>query len=774
MIRPLFRRVACAALFTLAFSAPLQAQQTWTGASNFSWNDAGNWTTAVPVAADPVLFTGTASGSPITLDANQSVLGLNFTNNTGSVYTISGGAFALTLNASGITATGTAANIINSDVVLAASQTWNIGGSGSLTASRVISDGGNAFGLTKLGSGTLILNGSSVNTYTGSTTVNGGIFRISFANLATPTNLIDSSSALVVGGGRFEMIGKNSGTTAQTLNGVTGNSGTSTIFLNRNGGTSSTLTLGTVTRNPGSVISFRSNNAITNTNSSIERILVSNPVDAFLGAWAITGDPITNAARWAYVSSGQLRNQDGTVTTPNWANVTSSTTVYTSNAAATLDANRTAQGIQQNTGGAIAVNLNSFTLTANGFLNLQTGTWAFSGGTTSNITVGSENDLIFASQGSFTISVPIVNKSGDNSNVTMAGGGTLTLNTVASTYTGLTTVNGGTVQLGLANVLNSASGIVVNGGALNFTTFNQGVNSVKLTGGSITSSSGTLTSATTYDFQAGTADAILTGAVGLTKSTAGTVTLTKANTYTGNTIVSAGTLRLANASTNNIANSPTVLVGGTFANNAAALNVTGLSGGGITLAANQTLAGHGTVTGGVTAASTSTLAPGSAVAIGTLTLAAPVILDSGSTLKWKIAAGAPTTGAFNSGLSDNTGGTARDLLNITGGTNTLTASAATSTFDLTQLSGTVTLDPNTAYSFTVAATAGSPNGTGLTVSTTNAADFANYLTGNGGQNTITLDVSGGNVYLNLTPVPEPATVGLFAALGMLGLRRLRR
>jgi len=370
--------------------------------------------------------------------------------------------------------------------------------------------------------------------------------------------------------------------------------------------------------------------------------------------------------------------------------------------------------------------------------------------------------------------VPIVNKSGDNSNITMAGGGTLTLNTVASTYTGLTTVNGGTVQLGLANVLNSASGIVVNGGALNFTTFNQGVNSVKLTGGSITSSSGTLTSATTYDFQAGTADAILAGAVGLTKSTAGTVTLTKANTYTGNTIVSAGTLRLANASTNNIANSPTVLVGGTFANNAAALNVTGLSGGGITLAANQTLAGHGTVTGGVTAASTSTLAPGSAVAIGTLTLAAPVILDSGSTLKWKIAAGAPTTGAFNSGLSDNTGGTARDLLNITGGTNTLTASAATSTFDLTQLGGTVTLDPNTAYSFTVAATAGSPNGTGLTVSTTNAADFANYLTGNGGQNTITLDVSGGNVYLNLTPVPEPATVGLFAALGMLGLRRLRR
>ena len=76
-------------------------------------------------------------------------------------------------------------------------QTLAVAGSGNTTLSGIIANGtATALAITKTGAGTLTLNGSSVNTYTGSTTVNGGIFRISFANLATPTNSINSSSAL--------------------------------------------------------------------------------------------------------------------------------------------------------------------------------------------------------------------------------------------------------------------------------------------------------------------------------------------------------------------------------------------------------------------------------------------------------------------------------------------------------------------------------------------------------------------------------------------------
>jgi autotransporter-associated beta strand protein len=51
-----------------------------------------------------------------------------------------------------------------------------------------------------------------------------------------------------------------------------------------------------------------------------------------------------------------------------------------------------------------------------------------------------------------------------------------------------------------------------------------------------------LTSTSAYDVQSGSASAILGGAVGLNKSTGGTVTLSGANTYTGTTAINGGVL----------------------------------------------------------------------------------------------------------------------------------------------------------------------------------------------------------------------------------------
>ena len=56
---------------------------------------------------------------------------------------------------------------------------------------------------------------------------------------------------------------------------------------------------------------------------------------------------------------------------------------------------------------------------------------------------------------------------------------------------------------------------------------------------------GTLTSTSAFDLQSGTVAAVLGGTAGATKSTAGTVTLSAANSYTGATTVSAGTLNVS-------------------------------------------------------------------------------------------------------------------------------------------------------------------------------------------------------------------------------------
>jgi autotransporter-associated beta strand protein len=175
-----------------------------------------------------------------------------------------------------------------------------------------------------------------------------------------------------------------------------------------------------------------------------------------------------------------------------------------------------------------------------------------------------------------------------NGGITKQGASTLTfLGTSANTYTDLTTVGAGSLTLGKTSVNAIAGNVLVNGtgtltlsaadqiintsnvevaaGTLALAAFNETVNGVKLTGGTITGSTGVLTSATAYDFQSSTnVTGSLAGTVGANKTTAGTVTFTggNANTYTGLTTVSAGTLVL-NRTDNVNALAGDVLVNGT-------------------------------------------------------------------------------------------------------------------------------------------------------------------------------------------------------------------
>jgi autotransporter-associated beta strand protein len=189
---------------------------------------------------------------------------------------------------------------------------------------------------------------------------------------------------------------------------------------------------------------------------------------------------------------------------------------------------------------------------------------------------------------------------GGAATLTKNGSGTLTLSTV-NTFTGKTTVNGGTLSITTGSNLGNAPGsfvadqLTLNGGSLQVTAT-----------GSVNANRGTTLGASggTLDIPSGiifTNTPVITGAGSLTKINSGTLTLSLANTHLGGTVVSNGTLVALNAASlgtgtatlaggtlsfpaaTTVANSVAVtasstLTFGTTGNSALVLNGTGFSG----------------------------------------------------------------------------------------------------------------------------------------------------------------------------------------------------
>lgn len=167
-------------------------------------------------------------------------------------------------------------------------------------------------------------------------------------------------------------------------------------------------------------------------------------------------------------------------------------------------------------------------------------------------------------------------------------------------YTKGTTIQAGTLDIsGISGTGFSAGAPITNsGGIFNIGGLNlSSVTALQLTGGGTINGTGSITNNTAnYDLQSGTINPALHGSVGITKSTAGTVTLTGNNSLGGAVTLNAGTLALSGSGAISSAASLNIAGGATF-------DVSALSSSTFNLSGSTSLSASGTgTTVGATAA----------------------------------------------------------------------------------------------------------------------------------------------------------------------------
>lgn len=550
----------------------------------------------------------TYSGGTTIYAGNTLIAGNTEAFSPNSAFTVNG-----TLNLNNFSNTiGSLASSPDLGIVTLGTATLTTGNDGTNTNfAGVISGTG---GLTKIGGGIQTLSGA--NTYNGATLVSGGTLQAGSITGFSPTSDFTVDATL-------DLNGFNN-----TINSL---SGSGTVLNNANGTT-----------------------AILTTNGGNDSYFTGNLIDNNNAGTGVLGLTKTGAGTWLV-----------------------------------LEGNNTYSGVTLISGGALygeTVSPTSTPLSANSQYQISPGTtlylWWGGGTDNTNFTVGSLADANGGGgtvQGYDTSTAVTLTTGSDNTNATFSGviengsdtvgltkvgTGTQTLSG-ANTYTGPTTVNGGTLRAGIATQAFGINSAVVMGNfagaTLDLNNNNETIGSLTgggATGGNVTLGSGLLTVGGD-NTSPGAYSGVISGTGGVTKVGTGTLTYggTTANTYTGLTTVTAGELALDKTAGVNA-------ITGLGAENIASPDVL-VNGGTLLWLANEQLANNATIslTSGTVNLNGNTETLGDFSNSGGLfeTGVGGVLHGTGATITW--------SGGTN---TVNAGGLVEDQhVVITGGTNTV-------------------------------------------------------------------------------------------------------
>jgi autotransporter-associated beta strand protein len=501
---------------------------------------------------------------------------------------------------------------LGGNVTLGANATLTTGSNHTSTTFGGIISGTGTSGLSKNGRGTLTLTGA--NTYTGTTTINGGAlagtqtsgtpFGTGAVTLGTATTLslapTGSGSDVAFTGGTAvagSLFTYNAGATL-SLNKGAQNSLTYTF-----GGTGATTARGT----NGTLILSTSNIANFGTaGSKTERFIMNGTaptqVNTLVSGLVIQDRNTSNAGDFAaynntdgYTKAAYTHTNSftspGTTTNTSLVNITSNSG---------SDSSRVAYALRVDN--STLTNTDTLTLGggATGVAGLILNNGTISGGTSLTTPTSVATELSIYTSGTSVISTPILTAT-SQAGISVFGPGTLDFSSSAgNTFIGGLRINNSTIiatndnqlggstnQINLTGATLQTSGTFALGGA--------GQRAIVLAAGQ-DQSGGTfnVTSGTTTYQNSSTSTKILSGSGSLTKTGAGTMVLSgnTPNTYSGGTVVNAGTLQLGAA--NMLADAGAVTVDGGIFNIQTFSDTVGT----VTLTSGSITGSSGVLTGG--------------------------------------------------------------------------------------------------------------------------------------------------------------------------------
>ena len=473
----------------------------------------------------------------------------------------------------------------------------------------------------KTGGGTLAI--TSQPTYWGDTTVSGGTLMLGdgpsdSGGVSQNSTNIDVSAGSILAVNRTGTLTQGSSALPVAISGEGGfaqvGSGTTVFTLSNNYTGLTTISNGTLKLGAANVLpdGAGSGNVTVAVAGTLDLNTFSETINGLSGAGIVAtvagGTPTLTVGNGdvSSVFTGTIRNPAGTLAL-----------VKTGTGTLELQGSNTFSGGVTIKNGTVNSRISTTTL--------GTGTVVMGGAGSTNATyINGKNNT-----NAFIINAPssgtnIIGANGAGSGFFMTGPLTLNGNLMVQSYFS-SVLQSATARLILNGGMTGTGNLILDNLSGGTNTITLGVNPINPTG-SITAQGGSRGS--------NVISAVIGANVtGVTQNSATCpLILSGANAYTGNTAISAGTVRLT--ATGSISNSATIIVG-TVPGTAAILDVTDA---GMTLGAGQTLKGHGTVTGSVT--HNGTLAPGTSV--GKLTFSGNLVMNGGSTNIFEVNGSTPT------------------------------------------------------------------------------------------------------------------------------------